>query len=173
MVNPYPLPRIHNNRSSNEETTRRGKGSMKTTNTQKKSSKRTRAAPDHTNQLMEIPAQPVEVLSPRQTLVQTVCSLTGTKEAQAMQIASNHLYEYCLTPDKEVAEFVGHLEAIELLCDCLAFGMLDGTSRSQADQIDWLIRFVKEYKKTKATLVSPTRKKPDQSVWKANTKVMV
>jgi hypothetical protein len=95
---------------------------MKTTNTQKKSSKRTRAAPDHTNQLTEIPAQPVEVLSPRQTLVQTVCSLTGTKEAQAMQIASNHLYDYCLMPDKEVAEFVGHLEAIELLCDCLAFG---------------------------------------------------
>jgi hypothetical protein len=148
---------------------------MKTIKTQQKPAKRARVNPEpNQKQLMQPPVSvPVEeVITPRQVALSRVCYLTGANKIQyTMQIAGNHLHEYCLMPDKEAEEFVRCSAVEEILYDCLAFGMLDAESRSPSDQSGWLLHFLKEYKKTKATLATSTRKKPNWDIWNAKAKV--
>jgi hypothetical protein len=148
---------------------------METTKTPKKPIKRTRADPTKSKQLVKASLQADEVLTPRQAALEKVCLLTSAGKATAMQIASSRLREYCEMVDEDILEFVNSLEPVDLMCDCLAFGMPHEQSKSLSDphseQVAWLLHFIKEYKKAKATLVS-TRKKPDMSVWSTKPAVM-
>ena len=141
-----------------------------------KPAKRARVNPEpNQKQLMQLPISvPVaELISPRQVALSRVCFLTGLEKFRAMLVASGHIHDYCLMPDKEAEEFVGCAAMEEVLYDCLAFGMLDAESRSPSDRSGWLLHFIKDYKKTKATLASPTRKKPDWDIWNTESRVMI